>query len=122
MQTYPLFNQSGRLFAFEIEKVSVGRDKIGSLLGGVGDVSNVTVSRSFIPADAVHVDFVYNGQRYVVWEPWGGSSRFWIGPREESDEPVDLKDLERVFRDYRPPLLARVPGLETLKFLAFKRR
>jgi hypothetical protein len=123
MQTYPLFNQAGRLFAFEIEKVSLGRRKIGSLLGGVGDVSDVKVSRSFLTAEDVHVDFLYAGKAYVVWEPWGDSSRFWIGPREESDEPIDIQVLEQVFRSYRPAFPARVlGGLASFKFLPLKRQ
>jgi hypothetical protein len=71
----------------------------------------------------VHVDFVYGGKAYVVWEPWGDSSRFWVGPREESDEPVDIQVLEQVFRSYRPPFSARVlGGLASLKFLSLKRQ
>jgi hypothetical protein len=123
MQTYPLFNQAGRLFAFEIEKVSLGRRKIGSLLGGVGEVSDVKVSRWLLPADDVHVDFLYGGKAYVVWEPWGDSSRFWIGPRDESDEPIDIAALEQALRLYQPRLPMRVLGdLVSFKFLSLKRQ
>ena len=121
MQTYPLFNQAGRLFAFEIENVYVGRRRIGALLARVNDVSEVKVSRSFLPRGDVHVDFLYGGKQYVVWEPWGDSSRFWIGPREESDEPVDIQALEKVFRSYRPPLATRVLGsIASVTFLSVK--
>lgn len=120
MQTYPLFDKDGRRFAFEIEHVFVGRRKIASLLRRVDGVSQVESRGTLLATNDVRVEFLYDGRPYVVWEPWSDSSRFWIGPKEDSDAAADVQQLERVFRDYRPPRLTQVLG--DLKFFTLKRR
>jgi hypothetical protein len=123
MQTYPLFDKDGRRFAFEIEHAFVGGRKIASLLRSVEGVSGVVAHRTRLSNDDVRVEFFYAGKPYVVWEPWGDSSRFWIGPKEESNDAADIQPLECVFRDYRPPVITKVlGGIGSLTFLTLKRK
>lgn len=48
--------------------------------------------------------FKYLNQEFVVWEPYGDSSRYWIGPDEPADGTLDICNLERAFRRFRSPL------------------
>ena len=47
--------------------------------------------------DDVHVTFRFNGKPFVVLEPYGDSSRYWIGPETESESPIDVSSLEGEF-------------------------
>ncbi len=118
MTTYPIRNQEGLLVAFEIEIVYVGLSRVASLLSSVSGVSGVQVRRLLESSSEVRVRFSYMGSDFVVSEPFGDNSRYWIGPREEVSGPVDVSDIERAFLRYRPPLIVRVFGdLVSLKFL-----
>ena len=43
------------------------------------------------------VEFSYREYSYVVNEPWSDSSRYWIGPAEPSNCPLDSTPLEEAF-------------------------
>jgi hypothetical protein len=67
----------------------------------------------------VHVTFKYLGLDYIVWEPFGDNSRYWIGPAQEDAQSsnTDVAPLANAFRDYQPPILVKMFGdLITLNF------
>jgi hypothetical protein len=118
MNTYPVRDGANRTYAFEIENAYISRMKAASLVRSVGGVSDVRVRRLFGSDPDVHIKFAYKGQAFMVWEPYGDSSRFWIGPEDELQVHVNISTLEAVFREYRPPILARILGnLVSLRFL-----
>jgi hypothetical protein len=41
---------------------------------------------------------VFHGVPFVVWEPWGDNSRYWIGPAVTKAAP-DLGPVTQDFRD-----------------------
>jgi hypothetical protein len=43
----------------------------------------------------VHIRFRYHDREYIVWEPWGDNSRWWIGPDDENAPHFPLDELER---------------------------
>jgi hypothetical protein len=105
--------------AFEIENAYVRPRKIGSLLRNVHGVTDVRVRKSLRESRDVHVNFKYLGTDYIVWEPFGDNSRYWIGPDDENVRPSDkdIAPLAKAFRDYEPPFLVKVFGdLITLNF------
>jgi len=67
----------------------------------------------------VRVSFNYLGTEYIVWEPYGDNSRYWIGPKQTDGQllDIDIAPLANAFRDYDPPFLVKVFGdLITLNF------
>lgn len=121
MQTFPIMDKRGGYpFAFEIENVYVGTRAIGRLLEQLNGVSDVRVRRPFGKWEDVHVWFKYKDRDYVVLEPYGDNSRYWIGPKEAAENALDVGDIENAFKSYRPPLHREILG-DVLTLRIFKR-
>lgn len=123
MRTYKLYKENGSLFAFEIENAYIRPKKIGILLGVINGVTKVRVRKSFNLSDDVHVQFKYQDNDFIVWEPYGDNSRYWIGPsNEENSLDVDIEPLEEAFKNYKPQFLFKIFGdLMSLHFLKKRR-
>ena len=88
------------------------------MLEGVDGVTSVQQRKMFAKSADVHVNFKYCGQPYIVWEPYGDNSRYWIGPDDQVAVAADVIGLEEAFKSYRPPLYRAVLGdLFTLRFI-----
>ena len=103
MRTYELHRDDGYFLAFEIENVYVRPKKIGEILGMVDGVTDVKVRRPLGASRDVHVAFKYMDINYIVWEPFGDNSRYWIGPEQEKEQlsDIDIAPLANAF--YRCP-------------------
>lgn len=115
METYPIPpRESGKLpFAFEIDNLYIAPRAIAQLLDGIKGVTDVEMGGK----PDVRVSFCHRGRPYLVWEPWGDNSRYWIGPDDEHSR-ADISTLEGAFRSYRPPLHRRLIGdILSLKFI-----
>lgn len=119
MKTYPLLAKDGvRPFAFEVENIYLSPGTIAHLVAEVAGVTDVVQRKMFSKSSDVHVEFKYHGQPYMVWEPYGDSSRYWIGPKGEANGASDIGALETVFMRYRPPLHRLLIGdVLTLRFI-----
>lgn len=116
MRVHRLSRENGRLFAFEIENAYIRPRKIAALLGALEDVSNINLRRPFSSSGDVHLEFEFRGEDFMVWEPYGDSSRYWIGPKKEG-KPVDIDTLVKAFEEYVPPKIIKILGdLITLNF------
>jgi hypothetical protein len=121
MQTYPIMDSQGRYpFAFEIENVYIGLREIGRLLRQLDGISDVHVRKPFRRWEDIHVWFKYMNRDYIVQEPFGDNSRYWIGPKETVEKALDVTAIENVFRSYRPSLHRGIPG-DVLTLRLFKR-
>src|SRR5262245_1405878 len=67
---------------------------IARSLKGIPGVSDVRPRRWWVRSPDVHVRFQYQGREYVVWEPHGDNSRWWIGPEDENAPHVPLDEVE----------------------------
>lgn len=111
MKTYPISDQLPQhCWAFEIENIYLTRARIAKLLLGVTEVSGVVVLRTLKDTDGVRLTFKYRSHDFVVWEPYGDSSRYWIGPDEENDKSQDLEAIRIVFERYQPPFIWHIAG------------
>lgn len=111
MKTYPFYSLvSGVKSAFEVENILISPRQAAVLLGKVSGVSNVRCRRLFGPDPEIHVTFDYMSLEYVVWEPYGDSSRFWIGPLAEEVEGIDISPIEKVFQEHSPSFVRRLMG------------
>jgi hypothetical protein len=120
MRTFEIHSDDeGYFVAFEIENAYIRPKKVGEILSAVGGVTDVTVGKSSGESRDIRVAFNYLGIEYIVWEPYGDNSRYWIGPKQTDGNlsDIDITPLETAFRDYEPPLLVKVlGGLFTLNF------
>ena len=127
METYSVLSKDkARSSAFEVENAYIAVSTIVHLIQQVEGVAEVQPRRKLSGSSDVHVEFKYLGQPYIVWEPFGDSSRYWIGPKDGVEAGGDSTAIEQAFKRYRPPLYRTLIGnLITLRFitrLATRRR
>src|SRR6266404_2861359 len=80
MKVYDLHDEQGRLRAFEIENSTISR---GAVVRILKSIPGLVVKRSqpwyrFGLED--FCEFELGGTTFEASEPWGDSSRFWLGP------------------------------------------
>lgn len=119
MKTYPLTREgAGRTFAFEFENACISLATVARLLAGVDGVTDVQPRRMFSKSSDVHIEFKYREQPYIVWEPFGDNSRYWVGPKDEASDVGEIEVLEAAFRRYRPLIHRIIGNVSFLRFLA----
>ena len=121
MRTYPVGGDADG-FAFEIDHVYLRRETIVHLLNMVDGVTDVHLGGGFGSRDDIRVEFKCQGHDYIVMEPFGDNSRYWIGPKGGKDDvavAANMGKIKAVFARYRPPLAVKIFGdLVSLKFRA----
>jgi hypothetical protein len=120
METYPLLDQNdhNRPYAFEVDNCYISLGTISKLLATVDGVTNVQRKSRFGSPEDVRIEFNYQGYSYIVFEPWGDSSRYWIGPKISEENAGPVGDVERVFKRYHPPFYRTLVGdILTLRIL-----
>lgn len=119
MRTHPVTTKNGdKPFAFEIENAYIAPTTVAQLLAGVAGVTDVRPRKKFSKSIDVHIEFMFQGQPYIVLEPFGDSSRYWIGPKDEPNIVGGIAELEDAFKSYRPPACRVLFGdLVTLRFM-----
>ena len=119
MITYPISGDGVPVKAFEIENVYIGLKQISELLKSVSGVSDVRMRKLFSGNSDIHIEFKYLDTDCVVWEPYGDSSRYWIGPKDDKNTVIDMKNIQSAFDSYQPPIFKKLLGdLLTLKFVS----
>ena len=97
MKTYPIYSDlDNTLIAFEIDNTSVFLSDIMRALQNSSNVKNVHIRKAFSKSPDVHITFDFFNQPYIVWEPWGDNSRYWIGPDNDNNPPIDIQELENL--------------------------
>lgn len=121
MNIYQILTKEGcRSFAFEVENVYIAPTTVAYLLAEVDGVSDVKPRKMFLNSSDLYVEFQYRGQPYIVWEPYGDSSRYWIGPKDEMNDVGDITAIEEVFKSYRPSFFRMLLGdILTFRFIIY---
>ena len=94
MRTYPIKDSSGTIFAFEIDAQLSGW-KLARALREIEGVADVRPRKWWVGSPDVHMRFIYRGREYVVSEPFGDNSRWWIGPEDTDPPHAAVEELER---------------------------
>jgi len=82
VKTYDLKDGEGRVFAFEVSNVLVGRRGVCRIVRTIAGVRLIKEPRPWrLVADDEFCEFEVDGVRFVAYEPFGDSSRYWIGPK-----------------------------------------
>ena len=91
MKLYDLKDGSGRTFAFEVG--NFGRHRACRFVGKIPGVIILRRQRHFqFSSEDEFCEFQLEGQRFVIWEPYGDNSRYWVGPKP----PEWCPEVERV--------------------------
>ena len=97
MKTYLILRADGSTLAFEVTSSWVTFGPLFKILRSVTGVSDVR--RNYLDDD--RLSFTYLGEPCVVNEPWGDSSRYWVGPKEAATSSLDLGPINQAFQDQR---------------------
>lgn len=98
MRTYPILKTDGSLRGFEITSTWLVFGPLLRLLRGVPGVTDVRRQRF----NEDRITFKFRGKDAVVNEPWGDSSRFWVGLQDPDALPeIDITPVHEAFRCYR---------------------
>jgi hypothetical protein len=110
MRIYKLLDNDGRFFAFEIENAYIGRRTIEKLLNSIEEVSDVRRNKHLAYSD-IRVRFKFRNEDFIVLEPFGDNSRYWIGPdSDDGYSGTDITSIENAFKNYQPPFLIKIFG------------
>jgi hypothetical protein len=90
MRTHPIRDSSGNLLAFEVENLLIGGATIGRIVKAKLGAAIIPHARSVIDNRDVRLAFQLDGVQFVVVEPFGDSSRYWIGPSADDLVPTPL--------------------------------
>jgi hypothetical protein len=120
MKTFPIIKEDGTKRAFEVENAYIGKRDICRILSKIRNVSDVEPRKIFqSPVDIV-ARFRINDKKFVVWEPYGDSSRYWIGEEKDSASPHLIDQIEAEFLAFKPSIFRMILGdIVELKFLKF---
>ena len=81
MKTFDIQDAQGRLFAFEVSNWLLGRRGACRVVAGVAGVTMLRRPRVLSWwREEVFCEFSLGGEQFEIWEPYGDSSRYWIGP------------------------------------------
>jgi len=103
MKTYPILSDKGDFLGFEINNTFIRSSTIIKLLQKNLNIQDIQ-KQKFFDSSEVRINFIYKNQDYIVWEPFGDNSRYWIGLLENEkleNNFEDLKDIEIVFKKYK---------------------
>ncbi len=123
MDTYTIIDGKKMFsFAFEIENIYIGIGTVVEILNSVEKVSNVVARKRFTKFNDVHIEFKYSNHDYIVWEPYGDNSRYWIGPIDTETIVNDIEVIENAFKDYSLPWYREIIGnIVSLSFFMKKK-
>lgn len=110
MKTFATHDETGLMHAFEVKCLYISLAALAKVLSTVESVGNVQRAAGESRGEGARITFECGGKSYVVWEPYGDSSRYWIGPMDESEECSDAQfsAVENALSEYRTPFLRRV--------------
>ena len=98
MRTYPIRRPDGSLRGFEVTSTWLIFRPLLKILRAVPGVSEV--KRQWFKDD--RVAFKFHDKDAVVNEPWGDSSRYWVGLQDPDNSPeIDIEPIHEAFQNYR---------------------
>jgi hypothetical protein len=101
MKTHDLKDKEGRVFAFEVSNSLLTRCGLCRLVSRIPGCRITKRPTPFMrwssQEDERFCEFEVDGVPFVAREPWGDSSRFWIGPKTaDGQTPAWSPPVDRV--------------------------
>jgi hypothetical protein len=108
LRTYPLKDNSGATYAFEVANVLLSPREIARFVKAKLGAEITAGPKGYLASDDMRLRFRYAGAEFEVFEPFGDNSRYWIGPAgERPTRVVSIDALHAAFIAYRPSLVRR---------------
>ena len=108
MKTYVVTNKDDKQIGFEIDHTFFSVRQINKILSGIVEVDNIKTKDASSLEDDVVLEFEYFHCKYIVWEAYGDSSRYWIGPKViENCNHEQVSRLEQIFKKHTPSIFER---------------
>src|SRR5712691_7070400 len=102
MKIHDLSSEEGRVFAFEVGNLFLGRRLFCRLVSGIPGARLLRTPRIFTRGgEDEFCEFEIEGVTFVGWEPWGDNSRYWVGPKPPRWVP-QLTTVREAFSRARP--------------------
>ena len=97
MRVHDLLDEDGRVYAFEVSNTVIGRGGACAIINQIPG-SKILRGPRFLSwfREEEFCAFEINGQRFLVEEPYGDNSRYWIG----SEPPVWCEQIDAVRRAF----------------------
>ncbi len=108
MKTYDLRDSEGRIYAFEVSNVLLGRRGVCRVVRSIPGAKLTRMPRLLSWCrEEEFCAFTVDGETFVAWEPFGDNGRYWIGPKSARWCP-QIEVVKAAFRRTRIPFaLAR---------------
>ena len=106
MKVYDLHDEEGRVFAFQIQNVVIGRREVCYVASRIPGAMLLQRPVRFLSwfRESTFCEFELEGVRFSADEgPWGDDSRYWVGPEPPRWVP-QLQVVRQAFLDDRPLL------------------
>ena len=100
MKTHPILRADGSMLAFEVTSAWLSFRPLLKILRSVDGITDVR--RNYFNED--RLTFYFCELPFVVNEPWGDSSRYWIGPKKPDNCSIDVSRINQAFSEYKGPL------------------
>jgi hypothetical protein len=88
MKTYDIRTDQGQVIGFEINNTFVGRWRACRAARDIPGSRIIRWPRRWALNDDEFCEFELNGSRFVIVEPFGDNSRYWIVSDPPAPEPV----------------------------------
>ena len=89
MRIYDLKSEDGRLHSFEVDNVLLGRRRACRIAESIPGAILIRRSRLFRDTDDF-CEFTLDSHTFIIEEPFGDNSRYWIGSKNKDDSaPLD---------------------------------
>lgn len=104
MKVFDLRDREGKVFAFEIENLSLGRRGLCRVVQKIPGAQLLRTPRllSWF-REETFCEFLVDDVTFVAWEPFGDNSRYWIGP-EPARYVAQIHRVREVFENHTPLL------------------
>lgn len=111
MRVFDILDEQGRLLAFEIENEGLGRRRASVVLFSVPGSRQVRGPKalSWLREDSF-CEAELQGVRFLIEEPFGDNSRYWVGPTPPQVVPATAL-VRSAFESARTPALWRQVAL-----------
>ncbi len=83
MRVYDCNDSDGGLIAFEVDNATLTRNRACRIAASIAGVEIVRRSRLFRDSDDF-CEFLIDGETFIIEEPFGDNSRYWIGPKDST--------------------------------------
>lgn len=112
MKVYEILDEGNRLLAFEIDCSLISIHKMAELLRADRNITDIRKRQLFSREGELRLAFNIDSVPFVIAEPFGDNSRFWIGPlyNLSADNELLVKKVEKLFLDYQPSILRSMLG------------